>query len=524
MKRFLLFVVASVAAWAQTPNLAPDLASNPAAAKPQLNSALPTIHVAGDSTAAKGKGEQQQGWAAVFAPYFDATKVNVVNRARGGRSARTFITEGLWNELLADVKAGDLVLIQFGHNDGSPVNSGRARGSLPGLGEETEEIENINTKKPETVHTYGWYLRRMIADVQAKQATPIVLSLTVRNRWENGRLERGSGRYGAWAFDVAKAAVVPFIDVTNAVADQLEPMGEPAVKALYPQDHTHFNAKGATLHAEAVVAGLKGLRLAPLDKWLSPQGAAVAAADMTWLRLPRPWNPKVPSLFLVGDSTVRNGRGDGAGGQWGWGDYLAPYFDPEKINTVNRAVGGTGIETFRRIGHWDNALRLMKAGDFVLIQFGHNDNPPRGPLPGLGDEEGDREDPKTKETRRLHTWGWYLRQYIAEARAKGVTPIVCSLVPRKTWKDGHIVRSTDSFAGWARQVAEAEKVPFLDLNNRIADRYDELGQEKVNALFADPHTHTSLAGAQLNAEVVVEALKALPENPLAPYLRAAVAK
>ncbi len=254
----------------------PDLTTNPPAGTAVLDSNLPSIFIAGDSTAARGAGEMQQGWAVPFADYFDPTKVNIVNRARGGRSSRTFITEGLWDRLLADVKAGDIVLIQFGHNDSGAVNdTSRARGSLRGLGEETEEIDNLVTKKHEVVHTFGWYMRRMIADTKARGARPIVLSLTVRDVWKDGKVERGSGRYSPWAAEIAKAAGVPFIDVTGMVADKFDAMGEDKVKALYPRDHTHFNAVGADLHAAAVVSGLKGLRPNPVRQFLSPKGQAV---------------------------------------------------------------------------------------------------------------------------------------------------------------------------------------------------------------------------------------------------------
>jgi lysophospholipase L1-like esterase len=299
-------------------------------------------------------------------------------------------------------------------------------------------------------------------------------------------------------------------------------MGPEKTKAVYEQDHTHFNAVGADLHAAKVVAGLKGLRPGPVAKWLSAQGDAVAADKFSWLRLARPANAHLPSLFLVGDSTVRQGRGDGAeGGQWGWGDYLAPYFDTDKINLVNRAVGGTGVATFSAPGsHWENTLPLIKPGDVVMIQFGHNDNPPRGPLKGIGEETETRENPQTKEPQTVHTWGWHLRRYIADIRARGATPIVCSLIPRKTWKDGKIVRNRDTFAGWAAQVAAAEHVPFVDLNEIIARHYDELGPRKVDAFFADAHTHTSKAGAEFNAGCVVEGLRALGDaNPLAAFLK-----
>ncbi len=524
---FLTACFVAVAALAQTPAPAPDLKQNPAPAAVRLNPALPSLFIAGDSTAARGRGATQQGWAVPFADYFDPAKVNIVNRARGGRSSRTFIAEGSWDQLLADLKPGDTVLLQFGHNDGSPVAEApttprqqwRFRGSLPGLGEETREIDNLLSNKREVVHTFGWYLRKMIAVVKAHEAIPIVLSLTLRNRWEDGKIERGSGRYSQWSYEIAKAAAVPFIDLMNTQADAFDALGEDKVKALYPQDHTHFNAEGADLHAQTVVALLKGLRPSPVTKVLSPKGQAVVADRFSWLRLPRPVNPKLPSVVLVGDSTVRNGRGDGVGGQWGWGDFLGAHLDLAKVNVVNRAVGGTGARSFLPSGHWDAALALLKPGDVVMIQFGHNDNGARGPVRGTGPETEERENPATKQKETVLTFGAYLRRYVADVRAKGATPVLCSLVPRKIWKGGKIARTAGSHADWTREVATAENVAFLDLHELIAQRYDALGEAAVNPLFADERVHTSQAGAEFNAGVVIAGLKSLPQNPIAAYLK-----
>jgi lysophospholipase L1-like esterase len=513
---FWLLLASAPLALAQS---TPAPATNPVSGTTRPNPALPTLWIAGDSTAARGRGATQQGWGVPFADYFDPAKINVANRARGGRSSRTFVTEGLWDQLLADVKKGDTVLIQFGHNDGGAPEKPPRRGSLPGLGEETREVENPTTHRPETVRTFGWYLRKMIADTKAKGANPIVLSLTPRNVWKDGKIERGSGRFSPWSYEVAKSAAVPFVDLMNTQADAFDALGEPAVAKLYPQDHTHFNAQGADLHAATVVSLLKGLRPSPIASALSARGQAVPADKFSWLRLPRPINPKLPSLILVGDSTVRNGRGDGAGGQWGWGDYLAPHFDTSKINVVNRAVGGTGARSFGPLGYWDATLALVKPGDVVMIQFGHNDNGPRGPLRGTGDATEERENPQTKEKETVRTFGAYLRKYVADLRAKGATPVLCSLVPRNIWKDGKIARTANSHADWTREVAAAEHVPFLALHETIAARYDALGEAAVTPLFADKRVHTTQAGAQLNAECVVAALKALPENPLAPFLR-----
>jgi len=235
-----------------------------------------------------------------------------------------------------------------------------------------------------------------------------------------------------------------------------------------------------------------------------------------------PANPKLPSLFLIGDSTVRNGQGDGGGGLWGWGEPIVAFFDQTKINVVNRAVGGLSSRTYLTGGHWERVMAMLKPGDFVIMQLGTNDGGPlndnsraRGTIKGSGDESQEIENLLTKQHEVVHTYGWYLRKFITDAKSKGATPIVCSLIPRKTWKDGRIARASDSYGKWAGEAAKAEGVIFVDLNEIIARKYDELGPEKIDPLYGDPHTHTTLAGAELNAACVISGLKGLKENPLA---------
>jgi lysophospholipase L1-like esterase len=138
----------------------------------------------------------------------------------------------------------------------------------------------------------------------------------------------------------------------------------------------------------------------------------------------------------------------------------------------------------------------------------------------VGDESKEIDNPITTKRETVHTYGWYLKRFIADARAKRATPIVCTLIPRKIWKDGKIARDDDTYAGWARQVAVSEKAPLIDLNQIVARQYDALGPEKVEPLFGDPHTHTSRAGAELNAQSVSSGLKSLENDPLAAYFSA----
>jgi len=233
---------------------------------------------------------------------------------------------------------------------------------------------------------------------------------------------------------------------------------------------------------------------------------------------------RLPKLFVIGDSTVHNGSGTGAGGLWGWGEPLVDYFDPAKIHVVNRALGGRSSRTFITEGRWDAVLEALQPGDFVLMQFGHNDSGPvddtaraRGTLKGVGDETKEIDNPITHRHEVVHTYGWYMRQYIAGARQKGATPIVCSPVPRNTWKDDKVMRISDSYGNWAAEVAAAAAVAFIDINERIARRYEKMGPDAVKALFPGDHTHTSREGAEINAECVIAALKGLKEDPLRGY-------
>lgn len=269
-----------------------------------------------------------------------------------------------------------------------------------------------------------------------------------------------------------------------------------------------------------------------LPVWLaSPRirGALALTLVASALASPSEAAPR-PTLFLIGDSTVRNGEDNGQGkgpaGQWGWGHEIGRYFDAAKIRVVNAAIGGRSSRTYYTDGHWARVLAELRPGDFVMMQFGHNDGGPindnyraRGTIKGIGDQSEAIDNLLTHRHEIVHTYGWYLRRYIAEARAKGATPIVCSPIPRKIWDpDGRIHRDRAGYAGWAEAVARAEHAPFVDLNSIIAAKYDALGRDATMRLFPpNEHTHTNLAGARLNARCVVEGLRALPDDPLAPY-------
>ena len=245
---------------------------------------------------------------------------------------------------------------------------------------------------------------------------------------------------------------------------------------------------------------------------------ALLLALTAFISKPKP----TPTLYIIGDSTVRNTTA----GYEGWGTALPTFFDTMRLHIVNNAMAGRSTRTFIKEGRWEKTLAALQPGDYVIMQFGHNEGSPpdttkagrRGVLRGTGPETKQLTWPDgTPET--VNTYGWYLRKFIQEAKAKGATPIVCSMIPRNEWREGQVQRANQDFGKWAAEVAQQEGVAFIDLNDRTARKYEALGPATVKGFFPTDHTHTNEAGARLNAESVAEGIQADKSLALRKYLR-----
>jgi beta-galactosidase len=482
-----------------------------------------TVFLAGDSTVTDQTSEPWSSWGQML-PRFFGPDVAVANHAESGESLRSFVAERRLEKIFDLIRTGDYLFLQFAHND-------QKLGSDTGFYEAT--------------------LRSVIADTRRRGAIPVLVTSMQRRRFDTrGAIVNSLEGFPDAMRRVARQEGVALIDLTamsQRFFEALGPEGSKRAFVHYPagtfpgqaaelKDDTHFNAYGAYELARAVIEGIRsaGLGLASKvapdvarfdpahpdspDSWSLPASPSSKAGGETARVLPA--EPARPALFIVGDSTVQNATQ----GQLGWGTAIAHYFDATTIRVVNRALGGRSSRTFQTEGLWDQVLKETTRGDYLLIQFGHNDvgslntGRARGSLPGVGEETKDVLMEATGRTETVHSFGWYLRRYLADARAKGVTPILCSLVPRNNWQDGHVIRSAEDYAGWTRTVAEAAGVPMLDLNDAVARQYEKAGADRVTReyFFAD-RTHTSPAGAQLTALTVVEALRKLPGSPFTPF-------
>lgn len=485
----------------------------------------PVLFLVGNSTMRTGTlgngNNGQWGWGYYTQEYFDENQITVENHALGGTSSRTFYNR-LWPDVLKGIRKGDWVIIELGHNDNGPYDSGRARASIPGIGKETLDVTIKETGVQETVYTFGEYMRKYIRDIKAKGAHPILMSLTPRNAWEDADstiITRVNKTYGLWSKQVAKKERIPFIDLNEITAQKFEKFGKEKVKTMFYLDRIHTSAFGARVNAESAVEGIRNCKGLKLAKYLKPvEKDTITGASR---------KKGCPVLFTIGDSTVKNADKN-PDDMWGWGSVIHELFDLNRITVENHAMAGRSARTFLDEGRWDKVYNALQPGDFVLIQFGHNDigdinvGKARGELKGAGDESKVYLMEKTGKYQVIYTFGWYLRKFIRDAQEKGAIPIVLSHTPRNMWDNGQIIRNTSSFGTWTKAAAEATDAYYVDLNQITADKLQEIGYEKglrlVGEYFKRDHTHTSLKGAKLNAESITEGLKAV-ECPLANYLK-----
>ena len=431
----------------------------------------PTVRIAlvGDSTQTRNAG-----YGLGFCANLTAA-VACINDAKGGASTKTYYLEGYWTKALADKP--DYMLIQFGHNDEE------SKDHLP---RET----NLQTEYPVN-------LKRYVDEARAHGIIPILVTPLTRRYYEaDGKIHSDLLAHSDAMRKVAAEEHTPLIDLQADSIAYLDTLTEAQGQALgitkkdplgnTIPDKTHLNYEGSYVFGRIVAVDLAKAEptLAP---YVLKQAAPLPAAGIRSVAI---LHGAPVRIVLVGDSTVNNGGG--------WGPGFCALMTPN-VECINQARNGRSSKSYYDEGLWQPALALH--GDYILIQFGHNDMPGKGP---------EREtDPDTTYAANMH-------RYIQQARAAGATPVIVTSLSRRTYKDGKLVQDLTAYAAAAKRVAIEEDTPVIDLNAGSTKLLETMTQEQADKFDAETHpdatgkgldrTHLNPTGSAVFGRMVADGL------------------
>ncbi|MBS7256611.1 rhamnogalacturonan acetylesterase [Flavobacterium branchiicola] len=212
------------------------------------------------------------------------------------------------------------------------------------------------------------------------------------------------------------------------------------------------------------------------------------------------------TLYCIGDSTMANKKDPDKNPEHGWAQVLQPFFN-DNIVVVNKAVNGRSTKSFIAEKRWDSIYNKLKKGDYVFIEFGHND---------------EKIEDSTRYTNPHTAYRYNLIKFVTESRAKGAIPILLTSIARRNFNEkGVLIPTHGDYPLEARLVAQEYKVPFIDLEYYTEMLEQSYGPEKSKQLHlhfkagessyydkdkADD-THLSLLGATKIAQIVINQLK-----------------
>jgi len=219
------------------------------------------------------------------------------------------------------------------------------------------------------------------------------------------------------------------------------------------------------------------------------------------------------TLYCIGDSTMANKKDPDRNPEHGWAQVLQSYFNDD-IMVVNKAVNGRSTKSFINENRWDSIYKKLRKGDYVFIEFGHND---------------EKIEDSTRYTNPHTAYRYNLIKFVKESREKGAIPILLTSIARRNFNEkGVLVPTHGDYPLETRLVAQEYKVPFIDLEYYTELLEQSYGPEKSKQLhlhfkagevpyYKDEKkddTHLSLLGANKIAQIVINQLKALSDSSL----------
>ena len=397
------------------------------------------IELIGDSTQTDAAG-YGRGFCANL-----TAAVDCINMSKGGASTHTFREMGIWDRAIASKP--DYMLIQFGHND-----------------QVTPEHLERQTPLPQYIEN----LKRFVAEARAAGTTPILVTpLTRRNFGPDGKIHSDLTEYSNALAGVAKEMKAPLIDLQADSIAYLDSLGETKGMALSITkkdtdgktifDKTHLNWAGSYAFGRIAAVDM-GKAVPSLAQYVTPDAATLPPAGVKAMKVIQGGPVKI---VLVGDSTVA------VGGGWGPG-FCAVM--TKNVTCVNDARNGRSSKSYYNEGAWK--LALADKGDYYLIQFGHNDQPNKGPERAT--------DPNTEFAANM-------RRYVTEARAIGAVPVIVTSLSRRSLKDGQVAQDLKPWVDAAKLVGQQENVTVVDLNAISTAMLNKMTQEEADKFDAIAH-------------------------------------
>jgi lysophospholipase L1-like esterase len=222
---------------------------------------------------------------------------------------------------------------------------------------------------------------------------------------------------------------------------------------------------------------------------------------------------KMITVWMIGDSTM-SVKKEKAYPETGWGMPFADFFN-DKVSVENKAMNGRSTLSFITEKRWQEVYEGLKDGDYLIIEFGHNDE--KVDKPGVG---------TTPEQYKTN-----LAKFVMEARSKKAIPILMTPIARRNFKDGQLADTHKNYPDVVRNLADSLNVPMIDMQRKTEKLLMQYGEEKSIALFnyvdsghanypqgKKDNTHLSPIGAKAVADCAVEGLKEL-KLPLVKYLK-----
>ncbi|MCD7777269.1 MAG: pectinesterase family protein [Clostridiales bacterium] len=451
------------------------------------------IFIAGDSTAKDYGSDNTIGGWGEYIPYYFSEEVEIINKAEGGRSSRSFMNQGRLDEICNEAGEGDYVFIQFGINDGQTDDAYRLEYSVA-LGESDAEgiypsVKPTKVATPQVLldcykdsgypysetfypyegGTFKWYLEQYVTKVRETGATPVLMTSICRVFFDSdGKIIPHHGENDGYIKVVLQVAeemncdVIDFYEITKDLYEDYGYMmvqGLSNIKADGSMDLTHYNKFGANIIASKFAAAVKEAEIG-LEDYVTASRADVEKTD----------GLKSGNLWLVGDEYMAgysNDLTEYVVDRASLYDYMSEYLS--SLLTVHSCgVSGASSKSYIETEEYQSFIDNVSAGDYVVIHFGTNDK-----IAGDGYTSPDGD----KDT--VGSFQYYLyNYYVQPVKDKNAVPIIITPISEYSLKKGEFEYTDEGYCDAARNLVSELQLYFCNMTENTAGLYKTAGENE----------------------------------------------